>query len=183
MIELDITIEDFDAYKTYYIRLPCSVKDVICTSHDIQVTEWGLSHPVEFCCDIESLNKVIEDINCENPNMTKDMLEEIMKNTGCKLSDSLFVEKLCSNDFMLEEIDISRKSIDFTSDTHMCAYYLATELEIPFAKNIGHLMSELKLNPASKYDWEVIWECYKKMGFEKIYINNKIYVFNWRSAV
>jgi len=182
MIKLNITVEDFDTHATYYIQLPCQIKDVLNLSHDLQITEWDSSMMLDYCSDIESLNKVIEDINCENPNMTLEILEDILKATCCKLSDKFFIDKLCSNDFMLEEVDTSGYDIDLISDSERCAHYMVTELEIPFAKNLGGKMSEMKIRPKSFYDWRVVWGLYSKMGFQLLRIGRNLYVFNWRNA-
>ena len=182
MIELNITVDDFDTQKTVYIKLPCVVKDMVNTGHDIQITSWDSKMPLDFCSNIESLNKVIEDINCDNPNITLEILEEIVRTTGCRLSDSSFIEKLCSNDFMFEEVDTSGYDIDLISDSERCAYYMVTELEIPFAKNLEGKMIEMKIRPKSFYDWRVVWGLYSKMGFQLLRIGTNLYVFNWRNA-
>lgn len=182
MIELNITVEDFDTHKTVYMKLPCVVKDMVNVGHDLQITDWDLKMPIDFCSDIESLNKTIEDINCDNPNITLEILEVIARTTGCRLSDSSFIEKLCSNDFMFEEVDMSGYDIDLISDIERCAHYMVTELEIPFAKNLGKKMDEMKVRPKAFYDWRVVWRLYTKMGFQLLHIGKNSYIFNWRNA-
>lgn len=186
MFELEIVVDDWDINATIELILPCNIKQEIDVSHSLYIIDWNSSISLGDYSDVEGLNEAVQAINDAVPSMTLEMLEEIFEASNVSsLIDDNFVQRLCSEDYMLEEVDISKVKLhNDSSITHeeVCAYYLSTEMMIPFAKNIDEkALKEMRSN-YSNVNWLKVWDYYSSMGFSVILIEDKIYIFNWQNA-
>lgn len=180
MIKLDVEIDDFDTGETIFLTLPCDVRQRVDLSHDLQISDWSSSISIGFD-NIEDLNETIDDMNSENPLMTIELLEKILEESSASsLSDSEFLRKICESDFMLEEFSNPHK---LQKKNEQCACFLATEMLIPFAKNISEkYLEELCQNQIDNIRWDVVWKYYSNMGFKIIEYKNTSYAFHWGNA-
>lgn len=183
MLKIKVKVDDWDTGETIELTLPCDIKNKIDTSHNLYIMDWDGEILIGFYDDVAKLNNLLDDINAESPTMTVEILEAILKASGCgELSDKYFMQKICTSDFMLEEIT----GVDGDTDEEKCARYLAVEMAIPFAKNITNpILEGLITNSvlADKVAWGKVWKHYETMGFETILIDKKLYVFHWGDAV
>lgn len=180
MIKLKVQVDDWDTGESIELALPCDVKNKVDTSHSLYIIDWESDLTLGYYDDIIELNNVIDDINAECPSITIEILDAILHTSGCSdLGDKDFIRKICSSDFMLEEIT----GVTGATKEEKCARYLATEMMIPFAKNITDIKLETICEKADKVEWKKVWEHYEAMGFEIIVIDTKLYAFHWGDAV
>lgn len=183
LIKVEIEVEDWDTGETIAITLPCDLRGKIDLTHDLQIVDWEGNFSIDHFDNIRKLNDIIEDINAENPDVTLELLSAIYDacDTG-GFGDDKFIQKICSNDFMLEEI-ISGDGWLMNRDEEICACYLATELLIPFARNITQgRLQEIKNGLISMIDWGIVWKYYTHMGFKLIKLNGRMFAFHWGDA-
>ena len=182
MVKLKIEVDDWDTGETTELMLPCEVKHQVDASHDLQIVDWEADFSIGFD-DVVKLNQTIEDINSENPSMTLKLLTIILKASDSgSFSDKRFIEKVCNNDFMLEKLT-NIKKLPTSSDEERCACYLATEMFIPFAKNITtDILEQISKKSIKDVDWKVIWNYYYQMGFKVVNDGNSIYAFHWGNS-
>ena len=182
MIKIKVQVEDWDTGELIDLTLPCDVKNHVDTTHDLYIIDFESDLDIGYYDDILKLNEVIDDINAESPSMTVEILDAILKHSGCSdLSSDEFLQKICRSDYMLEEVCNTMKSMYELEEE--CAKYLATEMMIPFAKNITEdKLLKMSLSPSSVV-WKKVWEYYDTMGFEIITAGNKVYAFHWGDAV
>lgn len=180
MIKIKVQVDDWDTGESTELTLPCDVKNKVDTSHSLYIIDWEGDLMIGYCDDIIELNNVIDDINYECPSMTVEILDAILRASGCSdLSDKDFIQKICSSDFMFEEIT----GVTGATNEEKCARYLATEMMIPFAKNITDTKLETICTKVDKIEWKKVWAHYETMGFEIITIDTKLYAFHWGDAV
>lgn len=180
MIKIKVQVDDWDTGESIELTLPCDVKNKVDTTHNLYIIDWEGNLALGCYDDITKLNNVLDDINAECPSMTLEMLETILEASGCgDLSDKDFIQKICSSDFMIEEI----VGVTGATDKEKCARYLTTEMMIPFAKNITEAKLEDICAKSDKVIWKKVWEYYEIMGFELITIDKKLYAFHWGDAV
>lgn len=181
MVKLKIEVEDFDLGESIEVTLPCDIKNKVDLSHELLIVNYNNDLSLGYYDEVDRLNELLDDINAESPAMTIDILSSILIASGCyELSDKTFIEKITNSDFMFEEISIE-DDLDM-SDKERCAKFLATEMMIPFAKNI----TEDKLEEITKLKnnvyWIDVWDFYDTMGFQIIRLGEKIYAFHWGDA-
>lgn len=180
MIKIKVQVDDWDTNESTELTLPCDVKNKVDTSHSLYIIDWEGDLMIGYYDDIIELNNVIDDINAECPSMTVEILDAILRASGCSdLSDKDFIQKICSSNFMFEEIT----GVTGATNEEKCARYLATEMMIPFAKNITDTKLETICTKADKVEWKKVWAHYETMGFEIITIDTKLYAFHWGDAV
>lgn len=180
MIKIKVQVDDWDTNESTELTLPCDVKNKVDTSHSLYIIDWEGDLMIGYYDDIIELNNVIDDINAECPSMTVEILDAILHASGCSdLSDKDFIQKICSSNFMFEEIT----GVTGATNEEKCARYLATEMMIPFAKNITDTKLETICTKADKVEWKKVWAHYETMGFEIITIDTKLYAFHWGNAV
>lgn len=182
MIKLKVEVDDWDIGETTQLTLPCEVKNSVDVSHELQIIDWDGNFCIGFD-DVVELNEAIEDINSENPCMTLELLEVILEaSNSSSLNDKRFLEKICNSDFMLEELVGTEKWL-MSSEEEKCACYLATEMLIPFAKNITtDYLESISENLVDVIDWNTVWRYYFQMGFKVISLGDTIYAFHWGNA-
>ena len=180
MIEIKVQIDDWDTGESIGLTLPCDIRRYVDVTHDLYVVDWEGDINIGYYNDVFDLNDLIDDINTENPSMTFEILSAILKASGCgSLNNEEFTDKICESDFMLEEI----VGVIGTTNEEKCARYLATEMMIPFAKNIDDTKLEEICRRAPKVNWTEVWKYYFIMGFQILTIDKKLYVFHWGDAV
>ena len=182
MVKLKVEVDDWDTGESKEITLPCDLRREIDTSHELQIIDWEGDFALGYYNDINALNEVLDDINAENPTMNLQMLIAILDASGeCSLEDKDFRRKICSSDYMVEEIsDVGNRKLK--TDGEKCSWYLATEMMIPFAKNITESkLIDIKKNSAN-VNWKIVWGYYEQMGFKVLTIGKKIYAFHWGDA-
>ncbi len=180
MIKIKVQVDDWDTGESTELTLPCDVRNKVDTSHNLYIIDWESDLMIGYYDDIAELNNVLDDINAECPSMTIEILNAIFNASGCSdLSNKDFIRKICSSDFMFEEIT----GAIGTTNGEKCARYLATEMMIPFAKNITDTVLDTICAKADKVEWKKVWEHYETMGFEIINIGKKLYAFHWGNAV
>ena len=149
MVKIKVQIDDLDTGEFTELTLPCDVKNRVDTSHSLYISAGYGDSIIGYYDDIIQLNNILDDINAECPSMTVEILDGILHASGCDdLSDEGFIQKICSSDFMFEEI----VGITGTTNEEKCAKYLATEMMIPFAKNITDTKLETICTKADKVE-------------------------------
>lgn len=181
MIKLDVEVDDWDTGQMKKITLPCNLKMSVDTEHDLQLIDWEADISIERTDDIEKINTILDDINMENPTMTMEIFEAILKASDSFLDDDGFVKKMCNGDFMLEKVEWSNSNL-LRTDEEKCAYFLAVKMLIPFAKNITESILDDMARTVGRVDWKAVWKHYYHMGFETIKINKVLYAFHWGDA-
>ena len=184
MIKVPVEVEDYDTCKSFNLILPCDIKSKLDISHELMLIDWDSGIFLGSTRDVLSLNAAIERINTENPAMTLPILEALYDASYVSsLDNEEFLRKICENDFMLEPVCGTGNWCLLGLDEEACACYLATEMCIPFAKNVTQqLIKEMKGEQIDNVDWEIVWEYYEIMGFEKMIIDRQTYLFHWGNA-
>lgn len=180
LVKVKIQVEDWDTGESIELILPCDLRNKLDTTHDLYIVDWEGDLAIGYCDDITELNNILDDINAECPSITLEMIEAILAASSCSdLSNEDFIKKICSSDFMFEEI------IGVSGDTNeeKCARYLTTKMMIPFAKNITDTKLEEICSQPDKVTWERVWKHYSVMGFKIITIGEKIYAFHWGNTI
>lgn len=178
MVKIKVLVEDMDTDEFTELTLPCDVRNKLDTSHSLYIADWERAIGIGYCDDVVQLNDALDEINAECPSMTIEILEAIILTVNGDLDNEYFVQKICSNNFLFEEIT----GVSGTTDEEKCARYLATEMMIPFARNITDIKLETICANANKVKWEKVWKHYETMGFEIITIDTKLYAFHWGNA-
>lgn len=162
----------------------CDISSKLMPNCDYIITDWDSNIIFENTDDVIKLNEIISKINTENPALTLKSLCAIYEASDYKyLEDEDFVEKLCNNDFMYEEIDMPSNGI-LTCEEY-AAYILFTKYNIPTSP-ITCEQGILDIEDAYGDDfWSVVWDIYQFMGFrisedeEDLY---KIYIVNMEDS-
>lgn len=179
MVNLRVEVDDWDTGESTELTLPCDVKNKVDTTHELQITDWQAEMSIGFYDDVQKLSELLDDINAETPSMTLEILEAILNASYCaELSDKEFVRKICSSDYMFEEITETNGS----TIKEKCARFLANEMMIPFAQNINEGILEKISRMPDKVLWNKVWDYYDNMGFQIIEVDGKHYAFHWGDA-
>ena len=121
--------------------------------------------------DLFKLNRVLDEINCENPEMTADYLGALVDASGVSnFYDEEFIRRVKENDFMFDDITNVDYELGLFGDA---ACYLLTEHEVPFwgdckipSGTQTLVVSAFKTVAAKDFiDWNAIWDKYFAMGF------------------
>ena len=105
MVKIKIQVDDWDTGESTELTLPCDVRNKVDTSHSLYIIDWKCDMMIGYYDDIVQLNNVLDDINAECPSMTIEILNAILRASGCgDLSDKNFIQKICNSNFMFEEI-------------------------------------------------------------------------------
>lgn len=180
MVKLKIEVDDWDTEKTIKLTLPCEVNKAMDLSHEHLISYWESDMALGFYDDVVGLNNVIDNINSASPNMTLEILEELLDASNERaLSSVEFIRKICDNDFMLEEIPVK---IEGWTTEECVARFLAIELKIPFAKNITKKQLLNMSKTPDSVNWKMVWNHYANMGFKVVIINDSPFAFHWGDA-
>lgn len=178
MIEVRVVIDDADTGELVSVKLPSDLGEI--EDHELYIVDWDGNFDLSIYDPVE-LNGVLDTINAYSPYMTISLLHELsLASHAYSFFDADFVDKICDNDFMLEHV-ATLDSETSGYEEELSAHFLATELRIPFAKNITPECLE-KLYSSELIgmsDWAEIWIHYTAMGFKYILFNNELYVFHW----
>ena len=184
MIEFEVELQDLDngsSEKT--IKIPLN-------------NGCGLSHQSEYVIvgstpripgiqsmDIWELNDIVEEINCENPCMTADLLVVMMTAVDGELWDKEFVRRIKESDFIFEDLtDITWKM----NKKELAACYIASEFKVPFEEGVTKKALEIITDDSilDYIDWELIWNQYAMNGFrlaDGVGNNDQsLYLIHWR---
>lgn len=133
--------------------------------------------------DVFKLNEILSRLSAENPFITEDVLKYIFETTPFDyLDDEVFLQKLCDNDFMYEEIIIPANCSLLNEE--YAAYILCTKYKVPFLSDETEMIEYSKISPNGT-DWSSIWDVYSFMGFQIVEdcdIKNKIYIINMEDS-
>ena len=183
MFKITVEVENMTTDEnSISLTLPMSESEIhskLMRDCEYLITDYSGNCRFENFDDIFVLNETLSRINAENPLITNELLEIILETSNyAYIDDEEFLEKICSNDFMYEEIVIPN-DWGGTKEEY-AAYSLFTEFSIPFAP-AESLMTEAHKEGKSYKDWEFVWDVYSYMGFymsEDDSDNNKIYIVN-----
>lgn len=179
MVKIKVEIDDWDTGLSTELTLPCDVKKFVDTTHELQIVDWEGDFFIGQFDDVLKFNNFLDDLNSECPNMSLELLSIILASSSCAtLSDTEFVRKVHTSDFMFEEVS----GVTGSNNEEKCACYLATEMMIPFAKNITGIHLEKMSEMKNKVLWNRVWDYYNTMGFKIIAALGKLYVFHWGDA-
>lgn len=174
MFVLKVEVSDWDTGDMIKLTLPCDLRTELDTSHEMQIIDWDGFMDIGFYNDVEKLNESIDRVNSECPSLTFKMFESIINAYGGGI-DNEIIDKICEEDFMLEEV----KGIAGGTDEEICARYLATKMYIPFAKNITEsVLDDITKNYIDVIEWDKVWKYYEQMGFSIIICDQKTYVLH-----
>lgn len=179
MIQMQVWIEDYSEDSSKELFLPDNdLPSKINLSNDIvlsdteSLTDFGVY-------DLEKLNKILQDINDQNPDLTLESLEELFKLFGSKsIDDESFLNFLNEGDFLCDDITdfIIEKLGDYEGSCYQyekfAAMYLFICKQIPFSRNITiNKIQEIMEELIYFIDWDYIWSIYEYMGFKVSEIN------------
>ena len=88
MIKINIEVEDYDTCEKFSLPLPCNDRSKFDPSHNLQIEDWDTNFHVDFC-DVDELNKIVEDINNACPSMTNELLSAILHASHKFINDNL----------------------------------------------------------------------------------------------
>lgn len=185
MIKLKIELQDWDeCCAEKVITVPStSLHSELNRQNEYVIIDSTPSIPGVHSMDIWELNKVLDDINSENPGMTAELLSLIMDAVDGDLDDEEFVRRIKENDFMFEDLSDLKWRM---GNEEIAACYIATELEVPFDDGITkEILAFLKKDEITDYiDWSAIWSQYEAIGFrlaEDIESEEySLYLIHWR---
>lgn len=168
MIKLKLELQDWDndcAGKT--VTIPSDIRSELNRQNEYVIIDSTPSIPGIQTMDVWRLNEVIDDINSENPCMTAKLLTLIMKAVGGGLADEEFVRRIKENDFMFEDLSEIPWNM---SNEELAAYYIATELGVPFDAGITReILDFIGEDEIIDYiDWSAIWMQYEVIGFRLV---------------
>lgn len=179
MVTINVEIEDWDEGSTYNVELPCDIDRVVDQSHELLLSDWDTTLPIDNSADIGDLNDILFAINGETPDMDLDLFEKIVEASG--KSDFLSEEnavKYCTADYFLEIVTENKEDL---SDDEKAAKYLATTLMIPFAKTVTQsTLTSFRKTSNDRVNWENVWKHYEVMGFKHFNHRDCLYVFNFQ---
>jgi len=173
MINIDVTVEDYDSpdAKTIKLKLPCQLNDSILPMKEYLIIDQSVDIYLDRKDNLYEISEALEKINSANPDLTSRELEAICMASGrCYLTDPDFLNMLAESRFYLEEISkdvYSEKSIEAD-----IAFYMVVEKGIPFKTDITNEemvgISKAVFSMDEFLDWDGIWEAYASLGFELV---------------
>ena len=178
MVKLFVSLFDYDDEQRYEFYLPTDLQldkthEYLIEYHD------GLFTLGDFD-DVFKLNKVLDYINSENPDMTNELLGAIFDaSCALRMSDAEFLRKICEKDFMMDEVECVLDNV--VSDEATAASYLAVRCRVPYAHNITQKRID-DISAVNDFDWDLVWPHYEHMGFKILWVGLQMYVFNWNDA-
>ena len=183
MLEFDVQLENLTTDEDEVtLHLPMSESEIrskLMRDCEYLVIDHGSLANFKNYDDIFALNEVINRISTENPLITNELLAIILETSSYDyLDDEEFLEKICQNDFMYEEVTIPEEWTETKEE--YAAYVLCMEHEIPFSI-FEQEMVEIKRAGKDYDDWSSIWDVYSFMGFymsEDTDDESKIYIVN-----
>ena len=184
MIELELELQDWDGCgEDRVVAIPSNIRSELDRQNEYIIISSTPDIPNIQTMDIWELNRIVDDINSENPGMTAELLSLIMNTVDRNLNDEEFVRRIKENDFMFE--DLSEVAWGMCND-ELAARYIATKLGVPFDTGITKdILEFIKRDEISDYiDWPAIWSQYEAIGF-KIIENTEpeecsLYLIHWR---
>lgn len=181
MINVKVELEDLtDDYSIKTISLPCDIRTQIDRDHEYVIISCEPDLDIGDNNDIEKLNRVLDSINNENPEMTAEYLSILLGNSSARdLFDEDFLRRIEENDFMFEDIS----EIDWLmSPEETAGCYLATELKIPFDEGVtGKMLDLLDSSVLVDYvNWKDVWRQYEAIGFRLVSKDDNTYILHWR---
>lgn len=167
MIRLEVELQDLNSdWPDKTVTLPCNLKSELNDQAEYIIVSCEPDIPLPKCDDISLLNSIIEEINSINPDMTAEYLGILLIASGLDISDETFVQRASSNSFMFKDLSNAQQR---ASSQETAAYYLVTELEIPFEGADEETIWALSDKKIADYvNWEEIWTIYAVMGFSII---------------
>lgn len=183
MVQIHVTVDVIPSDQSTEITLPSnSLADIMSPykGSEYQISDWDVPFPKqEDFDDIYLLNDALQKINDAVPELTTDLLSQILIESDMAVTDPIFIQRMCDKQFMLDFIEEPGLEDEYYSAGEQCAYYLAVDLGISFAKNITDRdLVRIALSETVDIYWDVIWNHYSKMGFCAIVSDDKIYVFH-----
>lgn len=181
MIKLTIGLEDWDGGGDKVVIVPCDLSTELDRQREYAIIDSMPHIPGVEAFDIWELNTILDEINAENPDMTGDLLSQIMEAIGVDdLDDKEFIRRIKENDFLFEDIGDLGWCME---SEEIAARYIATILEVPFDPEVTDDMLEvLGEDVLNDYiDWGSIWGLYECMGFGLIECDDDaLYLIHWR---
>ena len=185
MVNVLAEIQDLTTGEEMSIILPCDIDTKLEQGHEYEILYCVPEIPLgrTACFDVCGINQIFNDINEENPILTEEHLSMFLTSAGTDISDEGMVEKLKNNDFFFA--DISDIKLDLSGE-EIAARYLATEIGIPFSREISmDMMNVLTDDTVIDYlNWENIWRQYELMGFKLIENfdshDYQAYIISWK---
>lgn len=167
MIKLEVELQDLNGdWPDKTITLPCNLRSELNDQAEYIIMSCEPDIPLPKCDDIGLLNSIIEEINSVNPDMTAEYLGILLIASGLDISDETFVRRASSNSFMFKDLSNVQQR---ANSQETAAYYLVTELEIPFEGADAETIWALSDKKIADYvNWEEIWTTYSVMGFSVI---------------
>lgn len=138
--------------------------------------------PLSKCDDnIGLLNRIIEDINSINPDMTAEYLGILLIASGLDITDETFIRRVSTNSFIFKDISDIQCEM---APQEIAARYMVSELEIPFDGLDKETLAAISNEKVSSYiKWDEVWATYSVMGFslvEDSNFGNGLYLVYWR---
>lgn len=187
MVRLEIELEDVtNDYQLETIVLPCNLRSTIDLQHEYVIVSCDPDIPI-YGDDVQKLNDILDEINCENPEMTAEYIQILMEAAGsADLFDEEVIRRIKENDFLFSDLtDISE--FGYMSNCEKAARYIASEMKVPFDKNLSKQFFQLiQDSTVVEYiDWDRIWNQYELIGFKliesDIIENGGLYLVHWRA--
>ena len=188
MIQLLLDLDDLTDGSQRSVMLPCNLKSQIPTDHDYAIISTFPELGIWLQDDVWKLNATLDEINCENPEMTADYLGALIDASGViSLYNEEFLQRVKENDFVFADITNADYDLGLYGNA---ACYLLSEHGIPFfgTRNViqchALIMAAFKSEEARKFvDWSTIWDTYSDMGFKIVDwetdLTSKIFLINW----
>lgn len=178
MIEVEIELEDLTSESDITVCLPCdNIGDILDASHEYAVAYTEPDLALDTYEDICKLNKILDEINSENPEMTMQYFDILLEASGMRedIFNPAFAERLKNNDFYFADIsEIEWKQMD---SEQIAACYLATEMCVPFDESITKkALSSMDDSLIDYIDWSTVWAAYQELGFKLI---DDFYIVHW----
>lgn len=188
MIQLLLDLDDITDGSQRSVMIPCDLKSQIPIDHEYAIISTFPELGIWVHDDIWKLNSTIDEINCENPDMTADYLGALVDASGIvNFYDEEFLRRVKENDFMFADIT----NVDYDLGMYgNAACYILSEHGIPFfgtadvMKSHALVMAAFKTCEARNFvDWSTIWDSYYNMGFKIVDwetdITSKTFLINW----
>lgn len=175
MIQLLLDIDDISDGSQRAVMLPCSnLSAQLPSDHEYVIISSFPDMGIWLEDDIWKLNNTLDEINCENPEMTADYLGVLVDASGTSnFYSEEFLRRVKENDFMFCDIT----NIDYDLGTYgNAACYLLSEHRVPFwgddvPVTAAHelVISAFQATAAKDFvDWHAIWDKYYELGFRII---------------
>lgn len=165
MIRLSVEVSDLDCEESKILTMPCNLRAELKNHYDYIILSTTPDISISRNDNIKELNDILDEINSENPGMTEDYLGILLEAAPSgDLFDEEFVRKIKENEFMF--VDISDVRLAMSAE-ETAAYYLATEIGVPFDHGITSEMLDIIGDDVlmDYINWEQVWEQYKSVGF------------------